>query len=99
GLEGLQRAPGDDVADRDLAERVPEVREPAADVPAQQLRGCADHEQGSREVQEPAPAETALRARFDCWSGDAHRPRIPSLPDVHIIRIGLWPRSFIPSGR
>ena len=59
-LDGLERDGGDDVGRRDLGDRVPEVREPAADVPAEQIGRGGDHDDQDR------PEEQAPEVRAAC---------------------------------
>ena len=74
-LHGLERDARDEVGRRDLGDRVPEVREPAADVPAEQVGRGGDHDDQDRpEQQAPDVRAPARRFRCDSCVRGGHRP-------------------------
>src|SRR6478609_3484234 len=58
---------------RDLGDRVPEVREPASNVPAEEIRDRADHDDDGSADEHAPPLEAPRRRGRLGRRGDAHR--------------------------
>ena len=72
-LHRLQHDRGHQLGDRDARDRVPDLLEPAADVPAEQVCDRADHDDDERADHPPLPAEALRRRGRGRRRGAAHR--------------------------